>query len=140
MNYEDILSFVQSQPVCTLATCSMSEENTPHVRGFLTNIIDQKIYFTTSANKNVGKQIVKNKHAELCYLSHDFSKMLRISTTLEILNDKKIKQHLIDTREYLKGFSADDEEFFLLGLSNSSATFWSLADNLKEEDLEVITF
>ena len=137
MDYEDILNFVQIQPVCTFATC---EDNNPYARGFLTNIIDGQIYFTTSANKDVGKQIVKNRQAQLCYLSHDFSKMLRITTTLEILNDKKIKQHLIDTREYLQGFKADDKDFFLLGLSNSSATFWTLTDNLHEDELEVIYF
>lgn len=137
MSYEDILKFIQVQPVCTFATC---KDNTPQVRGFLTNIIDDKIYFTTSANKNVGKQIVKNRQAQLCYLSHDFSKMLRITTTLEILDDKKIKQHLIETRDYLQGFSANDEDFFLLGVSNSSATFWTLADNLHEDELEVIHF
>ena len=137
MDYQNILEFVGMYPVCTLATCN---DNTPHVRGFLTNLIEGKIYFTTSALKTVGRQIMQNPRSELCYFSSDFSTMLRIRTTLRILDDREIKQHLIDTRDYLKGFSADDESFLLLGLSDSRATFWSLSDNLHEDMLEVIAF
>lgn len=133
MNYKDILDFVSQNPVCTIATAS---DNQPHVRAFLTNIIDDKFYFTTSSNKEVGKQILKNQKSELCYLSSDFSKMLRIKTTIKIIDDKKMKQHLIDTRDYLKYFSADDETFILFTLSNSEASFWTLEDNMKEDKVD----
>ena len=133
MNYKDILDFASQNPVCTIATAS---DNQPHVRVFLTNIIDDKFYFTTSSNKEVGKQILKNQKSELCYLSSDFSKMLRIKTTIKIIDDKKMKQHLIDTRDYLKYFSADDETFILFTLSNSEASFWTLEDNMKEDKVD----
>jgi len=137
MNYNDILEFVTANPICTIAT---SDNNQPHVRAFLTNIIDGKIYFTTSLDKKVGQQIVQNQLSELCYLSSDFSKMLRITTTIDILDNKNIKQHLIDTREYLKHFNVDDSSFILFTLSNSVARFWKLEDNLKENSLEKIKF
>jgi len=137
MNYKDIVEFITANPVCTIAT---ADKNQPHVRAFLTNIIDDKIYFTTSLNKNVGKQIKQNQKSELCYLSSDFSTMLRVKTTLDILEDKKIKQYLIDNREYLKHFNVNDPSFILFSLSNSEATFWKLEDNLKEEGLEKIEF
>lgn len=137
MNYTNILEFIQQNPVCTLAT---SRDNQPRVRAFLTNVIDGKLYFTTSADKNVGSEILENQKSELCYLSSDFSKMLRVTTLLEILDDKKLKQELIDTRDYLKGFSADDESFILFTLSDSQARFWSLENNMDERNLEVITF
>ncbi len=137
MSYHDIITFVEQNPVCTIAT---AEQDQPHVRGFLTNIIEDKIYFTTSLDKRVGKQITQNQKSELCYLAPDFSTMLRITTTLEILDDKKIKQHLIDNREYLKHFDVNDPSFILFTLSNSQATFWKLADNLKEDGLKKILF
>ena len=137
MDYKDILEFVTQYPVCNIATV---EENQPYVRAFLTNIIDGKFYFTTSSSKNVGKQIKTNPKSQLCYLSSDFSRMLRITTTINIIDDKKIKQYLIDNRDYLKGFSVDDEEFVLFTLVDSRATFWTISDNLKEDKLEVIEF
>ena len=137
MNYKNILEFITQNPVSTIAT---SIDNKPSVRAFLTNIIDDKIYFTTSLDKKVGQEISQNQNSELCYLTSDFSKMLRIKTTLDILDDKKIKQHLIDTKDYLKHFNVDDSSFILFTLSNSEARFWSLVDNLKEDQLEIIKF
>jgi len=58
MNYTNILEFIQQSPVCTLAT---SRDNQPRVRAFLTNVIDGKLYFTTSADKNVGSEILENQ-------------------------------------------------------------------------------
>ena len=137
MDYKEIIDFIQQNPVCTIAT---SINDQPHVRAFLTNIIDDTLYFTTSFEKNVGKEIMQNQKSELCYLRADFSKMLRITTTLKIENNKKIKQHLIDTKEYLKHFSVDDKDLILFTLSSSTAKFWGLQDNLKEKDLELFRF
>jgi uncharacterized pyridoxamine 5'-phosphate oxidase family protein len=137
MNYKDILDFVTNNPVCTIAT---SLENKPHNRAFLTNIIDGKIYFTTSLHKNVGKEIVANGVIELCYLAPDFSTMLRIEAKVFIDENLDLKQKMIDEKDYLKGFSADDETFILFTLEDAKARFWSLADNMKEEELEVIKF
>ena len=137
MNYKNILEFVEQNPVCTIATTS---EKQPHVRAFLTNIIDDVLYFTTSMDKRVGQEILKNRQSELCYLARDYSIMLRIQTTINILEDKKLKQHLIDTREYLKHFTVEDPSYILFTLSNSEAKFWTLQDNLKEDELEKIKF
>jgi len=137
MNYKSILKFIEQNPVCTIATAI---NNQPHVRAFLTNIIDETLYFTTSADKKVGQEILNNRESELCYLASDYSKMLRIRTTIKIIEDTKMKQHLIDTREYLKHFSVEDPSYILFTLSNSEATFWTLEDNLKEEKLQKIRF
>jgi len=137
MDYENILTFVTQNPICTIAT---SSNNQPHVRAFLTNIIDDTFYFTTSSDKNVGQQIEKNQQSELCYLNPDFSTMLRITTTLNILDDKKIKQYLIDNREYLRHFNVNDPSFILFSLVNAEATFWSLENNLRENKLKKIEF
>ena len=137
MKYQDVLEFITQNPVCTIATV---ENDQPHVRGFLSNIIDNKIYFTSSTHKSVGRQIVANKKVELCYLNPDFSKMLRVTSTLEMVDDMKMKQDFINERDYLKGFKADDPSFLLLMLSNSTARFWSLENNMKEDEVERALF
>jgi uncharacterized pyridoxamine 5'-phosphate oxidase family protein len=107
----EILAFISQNPVCTLAT---SEEGQPHVR----------------ANPNV----------ELCYLSQDFSKMLRIRATMKAVDDRRVKQQLIDTRDYLAHFAADDPAFMLLSPVDGDAWFWTLADNLDEDAIERVPF
>ena len=137
MNYNEIIEFVTQNPICTLATV---ENNQPHVRGFLTNIIDHKIYFTTSTQKRVGRELLQNQKVELCYLNADSSVMLRITAKVVFEKSLEMKQKLIDEKPYLKGFSADDETFLLFTLENAKAWFWGLADNMQEEGLEVFEF
>jgi len=136
MNHK-IIEFVTQNPVCTLATV---ENDQPHVRGFLSNIIEHKIYFTTSTHKRVGRELFQNQKVELCYLNADSSVMLRITAKVVFEKSLEMKQKLIDEKPYLKGFSADDETFLLFTLENAKARFWKLADNMKEERLEVLTF
>lgn len=137
MTYNNIIEFVTQNPVCTIATV---EKNKPHNRAFLTNIIDDKIYFTTSSHKNVGKEILENHNIELCYLSANFSKMLRINTTVKIEENIVMKQKMIDEKDYLKNFKADDKTFILFTLSNAKATFWTIENNMNESDLESVEF
>ncbi|UFS61672.1 pyridoxamine 5'-phosphate oxidase family protein [Sulfurimonas sp. HSL-3221] len=133
----EILAFITQNPVCTLATAQVDQ---PHVRGFLSNIIGGKLYFTSSTAKAVGRQLRANPKVELCYLSQDFATMLRIRAHMKAVDDRAIKQQLIETREYLAHFSADDPSFMLLSPINGEAWFWTLADNLREAAIERVPF
>ena len=136
MSCKDVLEFAKENPVCFLATLDGEQ---PRVRAFLTVLFDDdRIYFTTGATKNVFKQLSTNPKVELCYCSRDFSKMMRITREIEIVADHAKKQRLIDERDYLKNFKADDPQFILLRLSRGKARFWTMADNMKENELEVV--
>ncbi|MBI5025958.1 MAG: pyridoxamine 5'-phosphate oxidase family protein [Nitrospirae bacterium] len=138
MSYKDVLVFAKENPVCFLATMDGDQ---PHVRAFLSVFFDDdKIYFTTGAMKNVFKQLSKNPKVEICYCSQDFSRMMRITGEFEIIDDRAKKQKLIDERDYLKRFKADDPQFILLRLSHGKARFWTLANNLRENELNIIEF
>jgi uncharacterized pyridoxamine 5'-phosphate oxidase family protein len=138
MRYEEIIEFVKENPVCSVATV---EGDQPRVRAFLSLLFeDGKIYFTTGAGKSVYRQIARNRKVELCYCSRDFGRMLRIAGEFETVDDPVKKRRLIEERDYLKGFSADDPAFILLRLSRGKARFWTLADNLREDRAEVLEF
>jgi uncharacterized pyridoxamine 5'-phosphate oxidase family protein len=137
MTYNDMIEFVTQNPVCTFAT---TDNKQPHNRAFLTNIINNKIYFTSSTHKKVGKELVQNPHVALCYLNSDASVMLRITAKVEFEKSLEMKQKMIDEKPYLKSFRADDETFLLFTLSEAKAWFWSLEDNMREEGLEVFEF
>lgn len=138
MSYEDIIAFAKQNPICSIATVDGDQ---PHVRGFLSVFFDDnKIYFTTGATKNVFKQLSKNPKVELCYLARDFSKMMRITGKIEVVDDRTKKQKLIDEMDYLRGFKADDPNYILLCLSYGKARFWTLANNMREKDIEIIEF
>lgn len=137
MNKKDVLNFVRQNPVCTIATV---EGDQPHVRGFLSIFFegDDRIYFTTSTQKNVGRQLEVNRKVELCYLAPDFARMLRITTQIDIVEDYNKKKEIIERQDYLKGRSPEDPTFKLLRVGSGKARFWSIADNMNEDALEVI--
>lgn len=137
MRAEDVLAFVNENPVCTMATMDGEQ---PRVRALLSLLFDdRKIYFTTGAMKSFWKQVAANPKVELCYLASDFSRMLRIAGEIEEVDDRSRKQRLIDERDYLKEFRADDPDFKLIRIKNGKARFWTLADNLKEGEAETVT-
>jgi uncharacterized pyridoxamine 5'-phosphate oxidase family protein len=138
MSFKDVIAFAKENPVCTIATMDGDQ---PRVRAFLTVLFDdEKIYFTSSLTKNVGKQITVNPKVELCYLSQDFTKMMRITGEIDIIDDREKKQKLINERDYLKGFKAEDPHFMLLRLTHGRARFWTIENNTREDDIKVIEF
>lgn len=138
MTYDDVMAFVKENPVCTIATV---EGDQPRVRGFLTVTFDDDVlYFTTGTMKNVYRQLSENPRVELCYLTPDYQTMLRVTGEVAFVDDRAKKQKLIDERDYLKGFNADDPAFVLLKIARGEARFWTLKENMKENDLEIIAF
>ncbi len=137
-SYADVVDFIKKNPVCTFATVDGVQ---PRVRGFFTIFFDDEaIYFTTGSPKDVYKQLIKNPKVELCYLTPGFGIMLRISGTIEFVDDREKKQKLIEEKSYLKDFTADSPEFILLRLPHGTARFWSITDNMREKDVKAIAF
>lgn len=138
MTFDDVISFAKENPYCGFATMDGEQ---PRTRLFASVFFDDgRIYFTTGAKKDVYKQVRKNPKVELCYWSKDLRTMMRVTGEVEISNDMVKKQRLIDERDYLKNFTADDPELVLLRLSHGKARFWSLKDNLRENELPIIEF
>ena len=140
MSYQEVLTFVKENPACFIATMDGDQ---PRVRGFLSILFnDGKIYFTTGTMKRVYAQLSKNPHIELCYFSRDFRRTLRIAGTIEIIDDREKKQQLLNERDYLKHFGGkvDDPRFILLRLSHGKAHFWTIEQNMRENEIPVIEF
>ena len=140
MSYQDVLAFVRENPACFIATMDGDQ---PRVRGFLAVLFnDGNIYFTTGTMKRVYDQLVQNPKVELCFASQGFQKTLRISGTIEIIDDREKKQQLLNERDYLKHFGgkADDPRFILLRLSHGKAHFWTIQQNMRENEIPGIEF
>jgi len=49
-------------------------------------------------------------------------------------------QYLRDIKDYLKGFSVDDESFILFTFSDFKVRFWSLENNIDKKNLVIVAF
>ncbi len=141
MTYDDVARFISENPVCSVATMDGDQ---PRVRKFLTILYKDEpgLWFTTGTMKSVGRQLEKNPKVELCYISQDFATMLRVTGEVEFVDDLEKKKKLHEERDYLQAAVDDpsDPTFKLLRIANGRAKFWTLADNMNEDNLEVIEF
>jgi pyridoxamine 5'-phosphate oxidase len=100
MNKNEILTFLNANPSCHLATV---EGNKPHVRGMLIHKADKSgIIIETGTFKDVYKQLSANPNVELCFNNYQQGIQVRVSGAVEAVDDVKLKDEIITQRPFLK--------------------------------------
>ena|SRR5215468_9018391 len=143
MKLQDCIDFATTNPVCYLAT---TDGDQPHVRGWLFwHANETGFYFQTFQPKDVFKQIQKNPKVELCFTNNGDLKTvrtMRLTGKVEILNDLKLKERLLNDMPFLKpaGNGPQDPIYQIFRVAHGEAFFWTIADILKEKTLERVKF
>jgi pyridoxamine 5'-phosphate oxidase len=100
MNRNEILSFLEANPSCHLATVEGSK---PHVRGMLIHKADANgIIIETGTFKDLYKQLSANPNVELCFNNYQQGIQVRVSGAVEAVDDVKLKDEIIAQRPFLK--------------------------------------
>lgn len=118
---DEVLTFLQDNPVFYLATV---EGNIPKVRpfGFAMNF-EGKLYFCTSNQKPVFRQLSANPNFEVCTTSKT-NEWLRLKGKAVFNTTRQTKQAALDAMPMLKNmYSVDDSLFELFYIENAEATF-----------------
>jgi len=144
MNINDYISFASANPVCYLATC---EGDQPRVRTVLLFFADKTgFYFGTLSPKDMSKQLHLNPKVEVCFYNNPHNqaqaKQLRLTGTVEFVDDPKLIHRLHKERLYLDDISGRNPEPFseIFKVSAGDVHFWSLSDVMNEENIEHLTF
>ena len=142
MDFKDCMKFItESQATCTLCTIDGDQ---PRGRGMVPLWVkDDCIYFTTAASKNLYTQLCANPKVELCFVTLQPIKHLRIAGQVEFVKDSALREKALEERPFLKALgldSADNRNFILFRVCNGEAHFWTWEDNLKEADIPRIRF
>ena len=144
MNVQDCIKFASENPLCYIAT---SDGDQPRVRAVLLWFADENgFYFGTMSPKNMSKQMHENAKVEICFFNSPDDigkgKQMRISGCVEFVDDEVLHKKILKEREFLAqivGRPLDDvTEIFRI--AKGEAHFWTMADILKEPDLERIKF
>jgi uncharacterized pyridoxamine 5'-phosphate oxidase family protein len=135
MMFQDYLDFANKNPICYLAT---TEGDQPRVRGMMMWFADEKgFHFSTGSVKPLYKQLQKNAKVELCFYSPgsgagDF-KQMRVCGRVEFLNDRALKERLLNDRPFLKSIvqgNVDDPLLSIFRVCTGEAWFWTMETNL----------
>ena len=103
-------------------------------------------YFHTGATKDVCKQLKTNPKVEVCFYAigdPKTAKMMRVAGEVEFLDDIALKTRLLEERPFLKAIvrsGAEDPLLVLFRVYTGEAHFWSMEDNMRESEIERITF
>jgi uncharacterized pyridoxamine 5'-phosphate oxidase family protein len=130
MNKAEVLAFLNDNHDCHLATV---EGNKPHVRAMGMYRADENgIIIQTSRVKDLYKQLSANPNVELCFYNPKDSIQIRVSGTVELVEDMELKKEILAQRHFLKPL-VDKEGYEVLAiywLKKGRATVWTFATNL----------
>ena len=124
MNKEEILAFINRNPVCYLATL---ENDSPHVRGMLIYRADQDgIIFHTGSNKDLYQQLLHNPNVEFCFTDLQKSVQIRVSGKADLVKDASLKEEIIKNRDFLKRWIQQygNQILAVFSLRHGQATLW----------------
>jgi len=143
MNFQDCAKFANEYPVCYVAT---TEENQPRVRALRMWFADDKgFYFQTESVKSLCKQLKNNNKVELCFYAPgpNAGTMLRVTGKVEFVNDLAFKSKVLTDRPFLKALGIkgpEDPLLVIFHVYSGEAYFWTMANNMKEAEIERIKF
>ncbi len=126
---EEYIKFANENPISFLATL---DGNQARVRGFQLWYADKTgLYYSTAANKDVIIQLKANPKVEACFFSSKSKEMqqMRVTGTVEFVNDLEMKKKLLDARPFLKqaGLTPENPGLILLKIVKCTAHFWTFA-------------
>jgi len=140
MKIDDCIKFANENLICFLATI---EGDQPRVRAIGIWFADETgFYFQTSSFKEFPLQLVKNPKIEVCFYKHEgmLGTMLRIAGNAEFIDDKTLRERVLNDRPFLKSFglTVDSDQLVIFRITHGTAHFWTMETNLREK--EYITF
>lgn len=118
---KEVVKFLEENPVQYLAT--VGEDGKPKVRPFMFNLEREgKLYFCTSNQKTVYKQIKKVPYIEVTTASPEFA-WIRLSGKVVFSDDVEIKKAIIEGNEIVKSQyqTADNPTFEIFYLEVAKA-------------------
>jgi pyridoxamine 5'-phosphate oxidase len=136
MTLQDCIKFATEKSVCYLAT---SVNDQPHVRAVGLWFADETgFYFQTGSMKEFSDQLKKNPKTEICFYKHEgmIGTMLRIEGEVEFIDDKNLKEKVLNERPFLKSFglTIDSPGLILFKIAHGQAHFWTMENNLKPKE------
>ena len=136
MTREEILLFLNQNPVCHLATL---ENGRPRVRGmFMYRADDLGLLFHTGANKSLAKQVQNGAPVEVCFNSDDLQ--VRVSGATEIVDDMALKKEIVSARPFMQPWI---EKFgydllVVFRVKNCTAATWTISANFEPTSYQKI--
>ncbi len=137
MTFQDCIDFASKNRMAWFATAEGAQ---PRVRALGLWFADQNgFHFQVGGMKDVYKQLRNNPQVEFAFYEPNDTtgKMLRVSGTIEFLNDPELKRKVLIDRPFLRkfGLTEDSPDLIIFRLAKGEAHFWTMETNLKPKEI-----
>ncbi len=144
MDFAKCTKFATENPVAYVAT---ADGDQPRVRAFAMWFADKTgFYFHTGTPKKVYRQLKKNPKVEIAFYSpgsQGTGRMMRVAGKVEFLADAALEQRLFKDRlwvlDLLKA-GPKGGELAIFRVAHGEAYFWTMADNMREDQAPRVEF
>ncbi len=143
MDFQECVQFANEHKLCYLAT---AEGDQPHVRALGLWFADERgFFFQTESVKALCKQLHDNNKVELCFYVPDpnMGTVMRVTGQIRWVEDLELRARVLEERAFLKAAGVKGPEDPLLAVfcvCSGEAYFWTMAQNMKEAEIERIRF
>jgi len=129
MTKSEVLALVNANPACHLAKV---EGDAPRVRGILLyGADDNGLVFHTGKTKDLHRQLTRNPKVEVCFNDYQKGIQVRVSGSVEPVEDMALKKEIVAKRDFLKPW-VEQQGWDLLvvyRLRRGKATTWTMQTN-----------
>ena len=129
MTRDEILQFLNQNPVCHLATL---EKGRPRVRGMFMYRADEKgILFHTGLSKSLPRQVQTGAPVEVCFNSPDMQ--VRVSGIAEGVEDLELKREIVAARPFMQPWVEKHGLSLLVvfRITQCEAAIWTMQTNFE---------
>jgi pyridoxamine 5'-phosphate oxidase len=138
LKFEDCVKFANENPTAYVAT--VDEKGQPRVRALAMWYADETgFYFQTGTIKEICGQLKNNPKTEICFFNNkrEGGVMLRVTGDAEFLNDPKLREKVIEDRQFLKtmGMTAASSGLVIFRIPKGEAYFWTMATNFDPKNM-----
>lgn len=144
MDLRDCIKFATENPVCFVAT---TDGDQPRVRTFLMWFADENgFYLATLSPKRVSEQLKSNPKVEVCFYNNPAdlqgAKQMRVTGEVELVDDEELTRKVAEERAFIEQIVGYPIGPLLevFRIHSGEAHFWTMADTLKEPELERVGF
>jgi pyridoxamine 5'-phosphate oxidase len=132
MSFLDCVKFANENPTVYLS--NVDEKGQPRVRALAMWYADETgFYFQSGTVKEFVAQLKRNPQTEVCFFNNKMPGgiMLRVTGEVEFLNDPKMKEKVVEDRQFLKamGMTPSSPELVIFRIAKGEAYFWTMETN-----------
>jgi uncharacterized pyridoxamine 5'-phosphate oxidase family protein len=100
MTKAEIFEFIRDNPVFAIATADQGRARVRTMKVYRAD--EDGIIIITGENKDVHRQLQNNPEVELCFFNIEQEKHIRITGSVEVVEDPSLEKEIGDDYQFLK--------------------------------------